>query len=48
VNASKDQTCESWALKKEKRSKSKLIHNIFKKIILESFPNLEKEIPIQV
>jgi hypothetical protein len=31
----KDQTCESWALKKEKRFKPQGICNIFNKIIVE-------------
>jgi hypothetical protein len=45
--SSKDQTWDSWALKKEK-CKQKGICNIFNKIITENDPNLEKTMPIQV
>jgi hypothetical protein len=42
VTPSKDQTCESWVLKKEKRCKPKIFNNI----IEENFPNLGKELSI--
>jgi hypothetical protein len=35
-------------LKKEKRVQAKGKCNIFNKIIMENFPNLEKVLPIQV
>jgi hypothetical protein len=44
----KDQTGESRALKKKKCNTFKGIRNIFNKIITENFPNLEKEMPIQL
>jgi hypothetical protein len=47
VIPSKDQTYESWALKKDEKQ-AKGVYNIFNKIIAEIFPNLEKEMPIQV
>jgi hypothetical protein len=44
---SKDQTQESWALKKKRCKPKEYIHNIFNKIITENFPNLQKDLPIQ-
>jgi hypothetical protein len=37
----KDQNCESWKLKKEKRCKVKA-YKTFNKIIAENFLNIEK------
>jgi hypothetical protein len=48
ATSSKDETRESWALKKGDEVQIKGIHNIFNKIITENFPNLQKDLPIHV
>jgi hypothetical protein len=47
VIPSKDQIYESWALKKDEKQ-AKGVCNISNKIIAENFPNLKREMPIQV
>jgi hypothetical protein len=47
-NSIKRQNLQIMGIKEGKEVQAKTIHNIVNKMIAENFPNLEKEMPIQV